>query len=86
MTSVTNLNDTRVDMDIRTADLKEGMEHFQKLKFLAHKIETDPCKIICETSQVNDSTLIHAHFDFCCAVEKIIFQMNCQFNSDYRLL
>lgn len=85
MTSVTNLNDTKVDMDIRASGLKEAMEHFQKLRFLAHKIETDPCTIVCETKKVQNDTSIHAHFDFCCAVEKIIFQMNCQFNSEYRL-
>lgn len=86
MTSVTNLNDTKVDMDIRASGMEEAMSNFHKLKSLAHKIETDPCTIVCETSQDQNDTLIHAHFDFCCAVEKIIFQMKCQFNSEYRHL
>ncbi|MFK0572949.1 DUF406 family protein [Endozoicomonas sp.] len=85
MTSVSNLNDTKVDMDIRSTGLTEAMDHFQKLQSLAQRIETDPCTIVCETRHDQNDTFIHAHFDFCCAVEKIIFQMNCQFYSEYRL-
>lgn len=83
MTSVTNIHDTVVDMDIHGAGMEQAMSRFQKLRSLAHQIETEPCLICCETEHDSSNTVIHAQFDFCCAAEKIIFQLNCAFNSRY---
>ena len=84
MTNVTNLDDTLVSLDIRSDSLKPATSKFETLRNLAHKIETSPCTIRCETSTA-DGSEIHAEFNFCCAAEKIIFQLNYQFNSKYKI-
>ena len=85
MTSLTDLNDTRVDMDIRGADLEQAKARLEVLTNLAHKIETEPCTIEYKTDSANNDTVIRAHFDFCCAAEKLIFQLNYMYNSQYKI-
>ncbi|MGI9275193.1 MAG: DUF406 family protein [Endozoicomonas sp.] len=84
MTSLTDINDTRVDMDIHGAGLEQAQARFKALKSLAHEIETEPCSIAYETDSADDDTVIHAHFDFSCAAEKLIFQLNYMYNSRYK--
>lgn len=83
MTSVTNLDDTRVQLNIHGDSVTDVVAHFQKLRTLAHQIETEPCTIHFETDAIDQQT-IHAQFDFCCAAEKIIFELNYAFNSKYK--
>ena len=84
MANVTDLNDTRVSLDIHSDKAASAMEKFNILCNLAHKIETDPCSISCDTNNSN-TDIIHAAFNFSCAAEKIIFQLNYQFNSKYKI-
>lgn len=86
MTSLTDPKDTHLDMDIHASDLPEARERLYQLTALIHKIETDPCLIEYETEVFEKDTIIHAHFDFCCAAEKLIFQLNTEFNSKYKQL
>ena len=83
MTSVTHLDDTLVQMNIRGTTLKDRTKHIQILRKLAHKIETEPCIIHCQMNTDNNETL--AQFEFCCVAEKIIFELNCAFNSQYKV-
>lgn len=86
MTSLTDPNDTLVDMDIRAGGLPEAKERLYQLTALIHKIETAPCLIDYETEIFEKDAIIHAHFDFSCAAEKLIFQLNTEFNSKYKKL
>ena len=83
MANVTNLNDTLVQVEIHGNSVGEATTHLQKLLSLAHQIETEPCVIRTEHDN-SDTETLHAQFDFCCAAEKIIFQLNCLFNSKYQ--
>ena len=83
MTSVTNLDDTLVELDIHGKSVTDVVSRFQKLRGLAQKIETEPCDIHFEADAVDNQT-VHAAFNFCCAAEKIIFQLNYEFNSLYK--
>ena len=84
MTSLTDANDTKVDMDIHARGVPEARERLYQLTSLIRQIETDPCQIDYETEILEEGTTIHAHFDFSCAAEKLIFQLNTEFNSQYR--
>ena len=84
MTNLTDPNDTHVDIDIHGKGLPEVRERLYRLTSLIHKIETDPCIIDYETEILEKDAVIHAHFDFCCAAEKLIFQLNTEFNSKYK--
>ena len=84
MANVTDLNDTLVTLDIHGDSSKSAMKKFNVLCNLAHKIETDPCCISYDTDASN-LEIIHAEFNFSCAAEKIIFQLNYQFNSKYKI-
>ncbi|UYM17751.1 YfcZ/YiiS family protein [Endozoicomonas euniceicola] len=86
MTGLTDPKDTHLDMDIHAADLPDARERLYQLTALVHKIETAPCLIDYETELFEKDTIIHAHFEFCCAAEKLIFQLNTEFNSKYKLL
>ena len=83
MANVTDLNDTLVSVDILGETMQQSAGYFATLSNLANKIATDPCVIRCEKNQPEENA-IHAEFDFCCAAEKIIFQLNHQFNSKYK--
>ena len=83
MTGITDIDDTLVTMSIQGESANDVLTYFYTLRSLARKIETEPCTIRCETT-TNDTNHMHAEFDFCCAVEKVIFQLNCAFNSQYK--
>ena len=85
MTSLTNTDDTRVDMDIKGNGFSQAEERLQILVSLAKKIQSDPCIIEVEKHDESDNAVIHAHFDFCCAAEKLIFQLNYMYNSKYKI-
>lgn len=84
MANVTDLNDTMVSLYIRGDQSANAREKFDMLCGLAHKIETSPCTIHSDIESAQND-VIHAEFDFSCAAEKIIFQLNYQFNSKYKI-
>ena len=84
MANVTDLKDTLVSLDIHGDRVASAMEKFDILCNLAHKIENDPCSINYD-KLASDSDSIHAEFNFSCTAEKIIFQLNYQHNSKYKI-
>ena len=51
---------------------KAALDYFTQK---AREVESEPCEIRSEISQVEDGYLLKADFAFCCQAELVIFQM-----------
>ena len=59
-------------------DRDDAEAHLEACTAKVRKIETEPCKITTQFSDVDGGVELRARYEFCCAAEKLIFEMRCQ--------
>ncbi len=71
-------SETAIEYRSCFSDRDEAEARLESCTAKVREIETEPCKITAQFTDVDKGVELRARYEFCCAAEKLIFEMRCQ--------